>query len=134
MRKLLFVIMSAGVIALFACGGKKEEEKKPEVKTENTGDLSGNPDYAAGLELVSKDDCLTCHRPTGKLTGPSYEEVANKYAGADDKKIEELANTIIKGVKVSDSKWGATQDMTPHPNLTMDNAKKMVKYILLLKK
>lgn len=133
MRKLLFVIMSAGVIALFACGGKKEE-KKPEAKTENPGDLSSNPDYAAGLELVSKDDCLTCHRPAGKLTGPSYEEVANKYAGADDKKIEELANTIIKGVKVADSKWGATQDMTPHPNLPMDNAKKMVKYILLLKK
>lgn len=138
MRKLFITLMSAGLITLFACGGDKKENK-----TENkTGkeaesgfkDLSENPDYTAGLELIGKNDCLTCHRTSGKLVGPSYEEVSAKYAGADDKKIEELAHTIIKGVKVADSKWNATQDMTAHASLSVDDAKKMVKYILLLKK
>lgn len=138
MRKLLFTFMSAGIIALFACGGDKKENKAEnktgtEPQTE-TKDISANPDYAAGLELIGKNDCLTCHRTSGKVVGPSYEDVAAKYAGADDKKIEELAQTIIKGVKVADSKWGSTQEMTAHPNLPLDDAKKMVKYILLLKK
>lgn len=137
MRKLLFTLMSAGIITLVACGGDKKENKA-ENKTAGTEtgtkDLSSNPDYTKGLELIAKNDCLTCHRTAGKVVGPAYEEVAAKYAGADDKKIEELANTIIKGVKVADSKWGSTQDMTPHPSLSLDDAKAMVKYILLLKK
>ncbi len=137
MRKLFpLAILAAGI--LVACGGgdKKEPGKKDAGTTAatETNNISSNPDYTPGLELVSRNDCLTCHRTSGKLTGPSYEEVAAKYAGADDKKIEALAKTIIDGVMPDKGVWGTNQAMTPHPGVSLDDAKKMVKYILLLKK
>jgi len=41
-----------------------------------------------------------------------------------------LANKVIKG---GSGKWGDVP-MTPHPQLSMDDAKEMVKYVLSLKK
>lgn len=139
MRKVLpvivFIFATITVCSIAACGGgDKKEGAKTDKAPGAENSLADNPDYTAGLELVSKNDCLTCHRTAGKLTGPAYEEVAAKYAGADDKKIEELANTIIKGVAADKGIWGTNQAMTPHPAISVDDAKKMVKYILLLKK
>jgi cytochrome c len=134
MRKTLLIIAIVAIGA--ACGGSKKEpetvnkENKP--ATENS--LADNPVYAAGVELVAKDNCSTCHRASGRITGPSYEEIATKYTGADDKKIEELAATIIKGVTADKGNWGTNQQMTAHPNLSPADAKTMVQYILLLKK
>lgn len=80
-----------------------------------------------GLVLIEGADCLTCHKVDSKLVGPSYQEVADKYTDAD---IEALATKIIDGgVGV----WGQVP-MTPHAGMSKDNAKKMVEYILTLKK
>lgn len=66
----------------------------------------------------------------GTLTGPSYRDVANKYAGASDEMITTLAERIIKG---GNGVWGEIF-MTPHPDLPLEDAKTIVKYILLMKK
>ena len=70
---------------VMACGGgsssKTEEPKKEEAKSD---DVSKNPDYQKGLELIAKNDCFTCHQIDDKLNGPPYREVANKYAGMPD--------------------------------------------------
>lgn len=93
---------------------------KPELKKE--GDMS-LPGYA----LIGGSDCLTCHRSDSKLVGPSYEEVAAKYTAKD---VDMLADKIVKGGK---GVWGEAA-MTPHPQLSKDDAKKMAEYILTLKK
>lgn len=81
-----------------------------------------------GKELISKFDCLTCHKIDTKLIGPAYVDVANKYS-ATDSNIDMLAGKIIKG---GAGNWGDIP-MAPHPTINTDDAKEMVKYILSLK-
>lgn len=120
---------------LFSCGGGGEKKKGDETGKGNaqkvtSTDLSENPDYQVGLELISKNDCLTCHKVDEVLTGPKYRDVANRYAGLPDTIIGHLAGKIISGGK---GVWGEVF-MTPHPALSVEDARAMVKYILLLKK
>jgi len=91
-------------------------------------DPSSNPDYQKGLTLVAANDCLTCHKVSEKLTGPAYQDVANKYENTDDN-IKMLAGKILKG---GSGVWGNVA-MTPHPALAEADAEQMVKYIMLLK-
>jgi len=121
---LSFVI----IIVLAACGAGDSKDKQ-----ETSGnDLSKNPDYQKGLELISKPgmNCFTCHKIDGPLTGPAYRDVANKYAGMPDTIVTYLAHKVISG---GSGNWGAIF-MTPHPDLSEADAEAMVKYILLLKK
>ena len=128
MKKLFLLPV---LFLVMACGGgnssKTEEPKKEEAKSE---DLSKNPDYQKGLELVSKNDCFTCHQIDDKLNGPPYREVANKYAGMPDTIVTHLAHKVISG---GSGVWGEIM-MTPHQNLSEADAEAIVKYILLLKK
>ncbi len=82
---------------------------------------------SAGLALIEGADCLTCHKVDSRLVGPSYQEVADKYTEAD---VDQLATKIIEG---GTGVWGEIP-MTPHSGMSRDNAKKMVEYILSLKK
>lgn len=130
MKKYLVLFAITGLVAA-ACGGseeKKEEKTEEPAAAAPVADLSSNPDYTKGLELVGKSDCLTCHKVNDKLIGPSYKEVANKYE-ATEENISMLASKIIKGGK---GVWGEVP-MTPHPQISEDDAKAMVKYVLLLK-
>jgi cytochrome c len=132
LKKYLVTIALAGVLA--ACGGGSGEKKATDssATTATTsgggGDLSSNPDYTKGLDLIAKNDCLTCHDIATKKIGPAYQEVANKYAGVDTA-VEYLSKKVIAG---GSGVWGAVP-MTPHPALSPDDAKSLVKYILLLK-
>jgi len=128
MKKLFLLPV---LFLVMACGGgnssKTEEPKKEEAKSD---DVSKNPDYQKGLELVSKNDCFTCHQIDDKLNGPPYREVANKYAGMPDTIVTHLAHKVISG---GSGVWGEIM-MTPHPALSEADAEAIVKYILLLKK
>lgn len=130
MKKIIcsFIVLSL----LASCGGGSAEKKDetPEKQEAAADDVSENPVYKKGLKLVANSDCLTCHKVDEKLIGPTYREVANKYAGMPDTIVTHLANKIIKGgVGV----WGQVA-MTPHASLSQEDAEAMVKYILLLKK
>jgi cytochrome c len=83
----------------------------------------------AGLALIKKNDCLTCHKVDQKVVGPAYQDVANKYT-ASPAVIDTLANKVIKG---GSGNWG-TIAMSPHAALSEADAQEMVKYILSLKK
>ena len=128
MKKQLF---SFAIIALLAsCGGSGKtktdastEEIKPAV-----ADISQNPDYQKGLELISKSDCLTCHKIEEILIGPSYQSVANKYENTPAN-VTMLAEKVIKG---GSGNWGQVA-MLPHAQLSQADAEQMVKYVLLLK-
>lgn len=79
--------------------------------------------------LLAKGGCLACHKVDAKLVGPSYKDVAAKYAGADAAKIDELAQKVIKGGK---DVWGPIP-MPPNTKLTLDEARTLVVYILKMK-
>jgi cytochrome c len=125
MKKLgvLFLL----VIMINACGGG---DAKPGKSGNSDADITKNPDYQKGLTLVAQNKCLTCHSISETVTGPSYQEVANKYAGGPDTIVAHLAHKIIGG---GNGVWGEIF-MTPHPDLSEADAETMVKYILLLKK
>lgn len=121
MKKQYFVL-AVIVTAIAACGQQQQTETKA-VK-----DNSGNPDYQKGVELVAKNDCLSCHKISDKLLGPSYQSVADKYEN-NESTVKQLAQKIIKG---GQGVWGQVP-MTPHPQLSEADAEQMVKYIMLLK-
>lgn len=81
-----------------------------------------------GEALISKSDCLVCHKLNEKLIGPAYAEVAKKYPNTPAN-ITHLAEKIIKG---GGGVWG-DMAMTPHPALSMDDAKALAQYVLSIK-
>lgn len=125
MKKVLLVFAMAGLLA--ACGGgeKKDDaaEKKEDIKAPD------DPAYTEGMALVAGSDCMTCHKIDEAFTGPAYKDVAAKYENTPEN-IALLSSRIIKGGK---GVWGEAQ-MTPHASLSPEDAAKMVKYILMLKK
>jgi cytochrome c len=125
MKKMILPLMA--IVMLASCGGGETASDKT---SDPVAEKPKDPAYDAGLALVAKNDCLTCHKIIEAFTGPSYTLVAEKYAGADAAKIKEVAEKIIKG---GTGIWGSAM-MTPHPSLSQEDAEAMVKYILLLKK
>lgn len=124
MKKIILPLIA--VAMLTSCGGGASTEEKTTPVAEKPKD----PAYEKGLALVAQNDCLTCHKINEPFTGPSYSQVAEKYAGADAAKVKEIAEKIIKG---GTGVWGSAL-MTPHASLSQEDAEAMVKYILLLKK
>ncbi len=132
MKKYYVAIAMLAVVA--GCGNDKSASDNKDATASVTAapaatDNSANPDYQKGLELIAQSDCLTCHKVSEKLTGPSYRDVAAKYENTEEN-ITLLAGKIING---GQGVWG-TIPMTPHATLSEADAKQMVKYILLLKK
>jgi cytochrome c len=84
-------------------------------------------DIEAGKALLTKSDCLACHKVDAKVVGPAYNDVAKKYP-ASEANYDKLVKKIIEGGSGS---WGTTP-MSPHPTLAPADAKKMVQYILSL--
>lgn len=56
----------------------------------------------ANLALAQKNACTACHAVDKKVVGPSYADVAKKYAGQKD-----AAKTLAASIKAGGSgKWG----------------------------
>jgi len=78
--------------------------------------------------LAKAKNCLACHAVDKKVLGPSYKEVAAKYAGQKDA-ADKLAAKIIKGgVGV----WGQIP-MPANAQVNEAESKKLVAWILSLK-
>ncbi len=82
----------------------------------------------ASLELAKSKNCMACHAVDSKLVGPSYKDVAKKYAGQKDAE-DKLVQKVIKG---GSGVWGAVP-MPPNPQVTEAEAKTLVKWVLGLK-
>ncbi len=82
----------------------------------------------ANTELAEKKACLACHAVDSKRIGPSFKEVASKYA--DDKKAVATLSAKVKkgGVGV----WGAIP-MPANPQVSDAEAKTLVQWILAQK-
>jgi len=75
--------------------------------------------------LAKSKNCLACHAVDKKVVGPSYKDIAKKYAG-DAKAADMLAVKIQKG---SVGAWGAIP-MPSNPQVNDAEAKKLAAWIL----
>jgi cytochrome c len=83
---------------------------------------------AANEELAKKHNCLVCHQVDKKVVGPSYRDVAAKYA--NDKTAE--AKLFEKVKKGGVGVWGQVP-MPPNSTVPDADIKALVKWILSLK-
>jgi cytochrome c len=132
--KHLFLFLCIAVITS-SCGNNNEKagtanETEPNTATENQPATTTkmDPEAEKGLALVGKSDCFTCHKIVETSIGPAYEAIAEKYPNTDEVNLS-LAQKIIKG---GAGNWG-TVPMTPHPDISTEDAKLMVTYIQSLK-
>jgi len=55
----------------------------------------GAPAFA-DQALATAKNCMACHAMEKKVVGPSYKEVATRYAGQKDA-VDKIAGKILKG-------------------------------------
>jgi len=79
----------------------------------------------ANLELAKKNNCMACHQVDKKLVGPSYQDVAKKYA-ADKGAEAKLVDKVKKG---GSGVWGPVP-MAPNPQVSDADLKTLVKWVL----
>ncbi|GEN65640.1 MULTISPECIES: c-type cytochrome [Chryseobacterium] len=123
--KKIFLAGALGFLA-FSCS-----------KKENTADVAASSETAvvsepaksnlSGDQIIETLDCSGCHSVSERMIGPSYQEIAGKYS---EKDMEMLASKIIEG---GSGVWGGVP-MAAHPQVSKEDAKKMVEYILSQKK
>src|SRR5580765_6814539 len=82
----------------------------------------------ANPELAQKKNCLACHAVDKKVIGPSYKDVAAKYAGQKDAG-DKLAAKVVKG---GTGVWGNIP-MPANPQVNDAEAKQLVQWILTVK-
>jgi cytochrome c len=134
--------LSIGVLALaalgYACGGGSSSSE-----TSTASSTSGAAPTKVSLEEKYKDDpifiegsakakqagCTACHMVERKIVGPSYADVAEKYANTPEN-VEMLTAHVING---NVGNWGEIQ-MPAHPHLDKADVETIVKYVLLLKR
>lgn len=82
---------------------------------------------APGKRLMDDSDCKSCHSVDKKSIGPTYKQIAEKYRN-DQGAVERLANKVING---GSGVWGEVA-MAAHPQISQDDARQIVEYILSL--
>jgi cytochrome c len=157
MRKLIVIVAIASGIFIASCGNQTGSTNESGTDTKNTtngvndsnqvGNQTGNtppandsfansiPSGSAstgtsaskGAALIASNDCKTCHNINQKMTGPSYQMIADKY-GNSEAMADELSLKIIKG---GSGRWGQVV-MPPHNNVSTEDARDMARYILSL--
>ena len=119
-KRLVIILIMIGGLGIFSQVSAQTIQKKKITKVATL-----KTDSIQGALLISKSDCLSCHKPKIKLIGPSFLDIAKKYP-ATDKNYLMLAEKVIKG---GSGNWGPMA-MSPHNNITPADAKKMIVYIL----
>ena len=78
--------------------------------------------------LAQSKNCMACHAVDKKLVGPSYKDVAAKYAGQNGA-VDKLADKVVKG---GGGVWGPVP-MPANPQVSAAEAKTLTTWILSLK-
>jgi cytochrome c len=78
--------------------------------------------------LAKSKNCMACHAVDKKLVGPSYKDIAAKYAG-NAQAAAMLATKIQKG---GSGVWGAIP-MPANPQVNDADAKKLAAWVLGVK-
>jgi cytochrome c len=116
---------SASAVKQAAAAHQSDAQQDTAVSNIGTDKGAGTPDNK-GEQLMANSDCNTCHNAQTKIIGPAFVDIAKKYKSGDE---EMLAKKVIAG---GSGNWG-TVPMTAHPDLSLADAKEMVKYVLSVK-
>ncbi len=142
MKKTLLFVSICSIIAACSSNGSKtlqdttpaqsqtsnEERSLTDTLGAESKDASTTSSNPRAIALLTKLDCLGCHKEHEKLVGPAYADVSAKYEN-NEKNVEYLASKIMSGGK---GVWGEVP-MTPHPSLSKEDATELAKYILTIK-
>ena len=83
---------------------------------------------SADEALAKAKNCMSCHAVDKKVVGPSYKDVAKKYAGNAG-----AAATLEAKVKKGGSGTWGTVPMPPNPAVSDADIKKLVAWVLATK-
>lgn len=83
----------------------------------------------ADQTLATAKNCMACHAADKKLVGPSFQDIAAKYAGQKDA-VDKLAVKVQKG---GGGVWGPIP-MPANTQVNDADAKKLTAWILAQKK
>ncbi len=92
------------------------------------GLLGSAPPVRANDDLVVKKNCLACHYVDKRKYGPSFKQVAAKYADQKNAAVM-LAKKIRRG---GTGVWGEDV-MPPQPQVSAAEARTLALYVLSLK-
>lgn len=92
------------------------------------GWLSASGSVHADYDLVLKKNCLACHYVDKRKYGPSFQQVAAKYAEQKNA-ADVLAKKIRRG---GTGAWGEDV-MPPQPQVSAAEARALAAYVLSLK-
>lgn len=93
--------------------------------------FAGSALAADETALATKSGCMACHQVAAKVVGPSYKDVAKKYAG-NAKAVDELTKKVIAG---GTGVWGQIPMPAKGGNAALkdEDIKKVVAWIMTLK-
>jgi cytochrome c len=90
--------------------------------------LLGTAPVHASMDLAKAKNCTACHAVDKKLIGPSYQDVAKKYA-TDKDAVAKLSKKVREG---GVGAWGQIP-MPANPQVSADEAATLVKWIMATK-
>lgn len=134
-RWMSFLVFVASLI-LVSCDSNEEEQvlSEGEIRQKNyIRKIPGKDDevpeavLSRGEVLIAYAGCYDCHRIDKKSKGPAFTDIAKRYP-IQPAYRDLLARKIISGGFGS---WG-NPVMAAHPDLSFEDAKTMVYYILSL--
>jgi cytochrome c551/c552 len=99
-----------------------------EVEYRRPADADGRArpaDERAGLDVLRRSACFSCHADKTSLVGPSFSAIAERY-GNDAETLARLGGHIRMG---SSGTWGALA-MPPHSHLSEDEALVAARFIV----
>ena len=123
------LLLLMGLLCLEAC--TQPEAKTPPRKEKEFIVIPGKDDTLAqavieqGEVLIAYSDCYTCHKENKDSVGPPFQDIARRYP-IQQVYIDLLARKVISG---GFGVWGHAV-MSAHPKVPMEDAQKMVSYIL----
>ncbi len=82
----------------------------------------------ANPQLAQVKNCMACHAVDKKVIGPSYKDVAAKYAG-QAAAVNTLTQKVMKG---GSGVWGAVP-MPANPQVSEAEARTLVQWVLSTK-
>lgn len=82
----------------------------------------------ANADLAKAKNCMACHTVSSKVVGPSYKDIAAKYAGQKDAE-DKLTQKVLKG---GSGVWGPVP-MPANAQVNEAEARTLVKWILTQK-
>ena len=131
---MLFIICILFTSCFLLCCNNKPEQKPVRKSIDYIRAIPGLNDSIPteiaekGKVMIAYSDCYTCHKIQERSVGPAFIDIAKRYP-VKKVYIDMLAQKVILGGSRS---WGYPV-MSPHPNLSLEEARVMVSYIMSMK-